>query len=57
MTPASPDRGRVLLVSAGVVLACLTILVVFTEIEVSLERWVNCGPLASGGEKRSRICE
>lgn len=57
MTPPRPDGGRLLLVSAGVALLCVMILVLFTEIEVSLERWVNCGPLAPANERRSELCE
>ena len=31
-------------------------LVLFTDIESSVTRLVNCGPLATGGERRSDVC-
>jgi hypothetical protein len=39
-----------------VALVCAAILVLFTDIELSLFRWVNCGPLSSAGERRSDVC-
>jgi len=49
-------RTRNVLVSGVVGLMCLGILVLFTEIEDDLVRWVNCGPLATHRERDSRIC-
>ncbi|MCS5699405.1 hypothetical protein NZK32_10180 [Cyanobium sp. FGCU-52] len=49
-------RTRNLLVSGAVGLLCLGILVLFTEIEDDLVRWVNCGPLAAGRERSTTIC-
>ena len=40
----------------GVALLCGGILVLFTDIEVSMVRWVNCGPLATQGEQQSEVC-
>jgi hypothetical protein len=45
-----------LLVTAAVTVICAGILVLFTDIETSFTRWVNCGPLATGGERRSELC-
>ena len=45
-----------LLVTGAVAVVCAGILVLFTDIETSLVRWVNCGPVASGGERRSEVC-
>jgi hypothetical protein len=49
-------KPRHLLVSGAVAAICAGILVLFTDIEVSAVRWVNCGPLHAGGERRSEIC-
>ena len=43
---------RHLFVTAAVAALCAGILVLFTDIELSLVRWVNCGPLASEVERR-----
>jgi hypothetical protein len=45
-----------LLVTGAVAVICTGVLVLFTDIEESFVRWVNCGPLASGGERRSEVC-
>ncbi|MFM7550115.1 MAG: hypothetical protein ACKO8I_14875 [Cyanobacteriota bacterium] len=42
--------------SGAVGIICLGILVLFTEIEDDLVRWVNCGPLAAGRERSTDIC-
>lgn len=47
---------RNLLVSGAVAAVCATILVLFTDIEVSVVRWVNCGPLAGAHERSSEVC-
>jgi hypothetical protein len=47
---------RHLLVSAAVALTCAGILVLFTDIEVTAVRWLNCGPLAAGNERRTELC-
>ena len=44
------------LVSGVLVLLCGGVLVLFTDVEASLVRWLNCGPLATAGERRSEIC-
>jgi hypothetical protein len=49
-------RTRNLLVSGSVALLCLGILVLFTDIEGDLVRWLNCGPLAAGRERSTHIC-
>ena len=45
-----------LLVTGAVAVICAGILVLFTDIETSVVRWVNCGPFASGGERASEVC-
>ena len=40
----------------AVVLLCGGILVLFTDIEVNMVRWFNCGPLATQGEQQSEVC-
>ena len=44
------------LVSGALVLLCGGVLVLFTDVETSLVRWVNCGPLSSADDRQSRIC-
>jgi len=44
------------LVSAAVALICAAILVLFTDIELKLIRWINCGPLALHRERQSGVC-
>jgi hypothetical protein len=43
-----------LLITAAVAALCAGILVLFTDIEVSLVRWVNCEPLASEADRSER---
>jgi hypothetical protein len=43
-------------IALAVLLLCGGILVLFTDLEVSLVRWVNCGPWAAGAERRSEVC-
>ena len=35
---------------------CIGILVLFTDIEVQLVRWVNCSAIATEAEKNSDVC-
>ena len=35
---------------------CVVILVLFTDIEVQLMRWVNCSAIATEAEKNSDVC-
>ncbi|WP_413440981.1 hypothetical protein [Synechococcus sp. MIT S1220] len=44
------------LVIAAVGLLCAGVLVLFTDVEVQLVRWVNCGPLATESEKETDLC-
>jgi len=44
------------LVSGALVLLCGGVLVLFTDVEDSLVRWVNCGPVSTASERRSDIC-
>jgi hypothetical protein len=56
MTSGHPGNVHYLLVSAGVAVLCGGILVLFTDIEVSVEQWVNCGPFSLQNEKDTPIC-
>ena len=44
------------LISGALVLLCGGILVLFTDVEVGLVRWFNCGPLSTSSEDRSEVC-
>ena len=44
------------LVSVPAALLCGGVLVLFTDIEIQLVRWVNCGALATEAEKASDVC-
>ena len=44
-------------VSAAVAVVCAGLLVLFTDIEVSVVRWFSCGPFASHREDRSELCQ
>ncbi|MFM7647393.1 MAG: hypothetical protein ACKO50_04905 [Cyanobium sp.] len=44
------------LVSALLVLICGGILVLFTDVELRLVRWVNCSVLTPGNEHTSAMC-
>lgn len=44
------------LISLLVVLLCGGILVLFTDLEISLVRWFNCAPWAPVAEQRSAVC-
>ena len=49
-------NGRQSLVSGMVVLLCMGVLVLFTDIEVKVIRWLNCGPFATESEQSSTVC-
>lgn len=44
------------LVSAVLALLCAGILALFTDAELRLVRWINCGPLAGEAARRDSIC-
>lgn len=44
------------LIGGAVALVCAGILVLFTDIEVKVVKWVNCGPLALQRDLDSNIC-
>ena len=44
------------LISVVLALLCAGILVLFTDAELLLVRWINCGPIATEAQKNSRIC-
>ena len=43
-------------VAVAVSLLCAGILVLFTDVEVGLVRWINCGPIAMESEQNSEMC-
>jgi hypothetical protein len=43
-------------VTTLLVLICGGILVLFTDVELRLVRWVNCSVLAPGSERGSAVC-
>lgn len=47
---------RHLFVGGAVALVCAGILVLFTDIEVKVVEWVNCGPLALQRDRDSSVC-
>ena len=47
---------RTTLISLAVLLLCGGLLVLFTDIEVSAVRWINCGPLAAKPDRSSEVC-
>ena len=48
--------SRQTLATLAVSALCVGILVLFTDIEVQLVRWVNCGAIATEAEKNSDVC-
>jgi hypothetical protein len=46
-----------LLISAAVVALGAGILLISTDIELSLVRWANCGPFSTHREDRSDLCK
>ena len=44
------------LVSLAVLVLCGGILVLFTDLELSAVRWINCGPWAPESERRAGLC-
>jgi hypothetical protein len=49
------DR-RQSLIAIVLLLLCGGILVLFTDLELSLVRWVNCGPWSGPSERSSEVC-
>ena len=50
-------KGSQIAISAAVAALCAGMLVLFTDIEVSMVRWFSCGPFSTQGEQRSELCE
>lgn len=48
--------NRIVWPAVGFVLLVLGALVLLTDVELSIVRWVNCGPIATAGEKQSEMC-
>ena len=49
-------NSRQSLATLAVSALCLGILVLFTDIEMQLVRWVHCGAIATEAEKNSDVC-
>ncbi|MFL2489362.1 MAG: hypothetical protein ACJ0GM_04490 [Parasynechococcus sp.] len=49
-------NSRQTLATVAVSALCVGILVLFTDIEVQLVRWVNCGAIATESERSSEMC-
>ncbi|MEN9496458.1 MAG: hypothetical protein RLZZ516_741 [Cyanobacteriota bacterium] len=50
-------KATTIAVSAAVAVICAAILVLLTDIEVTVTRWWSCGPLATTTEVQSRMCQ
>ena len=50
-------KGSNVVITAAVAALCAGILVLFTDIEVSMVRWFSCGPFSTQGEERSEVCK
>ena len=50
-------KAPTLAVSAAVAALCAGLLVLFTDIEVSMVRWFSCGPFSTQGEEQSEVCK
>jgi hypothetical protein len=50
-------RASTIAISAAVAALCAGLLVLFTDIEVSMVRWINCGPLSTQQEDSSELCK
>ena len=50
-------KGSHLAIGTAVAAICAGILVLFTDVEVSVARWFSCGPFSSGSEKQSEVCQ
>ena len=48
--------SRQTLATLAVSALCVGILVLFTDIEVQLVRWVHCSAIATEAEKNSDVC-
>jgi hypothetical protein len=48
--------SRNTVVSGVLVLVCGAILAVFTDVELRVVEWINCGPLSTAEERNSSAC-
>ena len=44
------------IISLVLVIHCGGILVLFTDVERLLVRWINCSPIATEAQKNSQVC-
>ena len=50
-------KGSHIAISAAVAALCAGILVLFTDVEVSMVRWFSCGPFSTQSEEQSEVCK
>lgn len=50
-------KATTIAVSAAVAVICAAILVLLTDIELTVSRWWSCGPLATTSELQSNMCQ
>ena len=50
-------KGSHIAISAAVAALCAGILVLFTDIVVSMVRWFSCGPFSTQSEEQSEVCK
>ena len=48
--------NRIVWPAVGFVALVIGALVLLTDLELSIVRWMNCGPIATEGEKKSEMC-
>ncbi|EDY38857.1 hypothetical protein CPCC7001_1736 [Cyanobium sp. PCC 7001] len=48
--------SRNTVVGGLLVLLCGAILAIFTDVELRVVEWVNCGPLSPADERSSSVC-
>ena len=50
-------KASTLAVSAAVAVVCTGLLVLFTDIDISIVRWFSCGPFSTHREDQSELCQ
>ena len=51
-----PSITRDTVVSLVLIVVCSGLLALFTDVELTLVRWVSCGPLAGDEARSSEVC-
>lgn len=55
-SPRGSVISRNTVVGGLLVLLCGAILAIFTDVELRVVEWVNCGPLSPADERSSSVC-